>query len=144
MDAEAVFVDTNVLVYANRTTSAHHARATERLDALGAAAELFVSRQILREHLAAVTRPNAGVATVPMPLALAEVERVGQLFEVVEDGPAVMGELVRLLARFPTGGRQVYDANIVATMLIYEVGRLLTFNGADFRRFSGLIDLEPL
>jgi predicted nucleic acid-binding protein len=144
MAAEDVFVDTNVLVYANRTTSVHHARAVERLDVLGASAALFVSRQVLREYLAAVTRPSAGAAAVPMSEALGEVERMGQLFEVVEDGPAVMGELVKLLALFPTGGRQVYDANIVATMLIHGIGRLLTFNAGDFRRFSQLIDLEPL
>ena len=48
-----------------------------------------------------------------------------------------------LLATYPTGGRQVYDANIVATMLCHGLKRLLTFNTADFQRFSSLIDLEP-
>ena len=32
-------------------------------------------------------------------------------------------------------GKQVHDANIVATMLAHGVGRLLTFNVADFQRF---------
>ena len=32
------------------------------------------------------------------------------------------------------GGRQIHDANIIATMLAYGELRLLTFNVADFRR----------
>lgn len=144
MAGRGVFIDTNVLVYANRSTSIHHRQALVRMGALGSTDELFLSRQAIREYLAAVTRPDATAPAVPMPTALAELGRMVQLFTVLEDSPAVMGELVRLLARFPTGGRQVYDANIVATMLTYGVDRLLTFNAADFKRFSGLIQLEPL
>jgi predicted nucleic acid-binding protein len=39
------------------------------------------------------------------------------------------------------GGRQVHDANIVATMLAHGETRLLTFNEADFRRFSSVIEI---
>jgi predicted nucleic acid-binding protein len=35
----------------------------------------------------------------------------------------------------------VHDANIVATMLAHGETRLLTFNGADFRRFASLIEV---
>lgn len=39
------------------------------------------------------------------------------------------------------GGKQVHDANIVATMLAHGERRLLTFNIRDFRRFSAHIEL---
>lgn len=42
---------------------------------------------------------------------------------------------------FPTRGKQVHDANLVATMLVHGVTRLLTFNAADFRRFGTLIEV---
>ena len=45
-----------------------------------------------------------------------------------------------LTRRFDFGGKQVHDANIVATMLAHGETRLLTFNQADFRRFAGLIE----
>ncbi len=35
----------------------------------------------------------------------------------------------------------MYDAHIVATMLAYGERQLLTFNGADFRRFRSVIDI---
>jgi hypothetical protein len=35
----------------------------------------------------------------------------------------------------------MHDANIVATMLVHGVGRLLTYNVDDFTRFKAYIDL---
>jgi predicted nucleic acid-binding protein len=51
---------------------------------------------------------------------------------------AVPRELCR---RYSFGGRQVHDANVVATILAHGELRLLTFNEADFRRFAGLIEV---
>ena len=42
------------------------------------------------------------------------------------------------------GGKQVHDANIVATMQAHGLRRLLTHNTADFARFGALIQVEPL
>ena len=42
------------------------------------------------------------------------------------------------------GGRQVHDANIVATMQAYGIRHLLTHNTDDFIRFSGLITVLPV
>ena len=64
-------------------------------------------------------------------------------FTVLKDGPAVWAELMALARRFDFGGKQVHDANIVATMLAHGETRLLTFNQADFRRFAGLIEVLP-
>ena len=41
----------------------------------------------------------------------------------------------------PVGGKQVHDANIVATMLAHGERRLLTLNTGDFRRYGGRIEL---
>ena len=143
MAADPAFVDTNVLVYASQAGTARHARALallRRADAAGA--RLWVSRQVLREYLAVVTRLQPGAAAVPVVQAAADVRRFAASFAVAEDGPGVTERLLDLLERFPTGGRQVHDANIVATMLVHGVGRLLTFNGGDFRRFAGLVAVE--
>lgn len=63
---------------------------------------------------------------------------------MLEDGPVVTEEVLRLMTRFPTGGKRVHDANPVATMLAHGVTRPLTFNEADFRRFGALVALEPI
>jgi predicted nucleic acid-binding protein len=105
--------------------------------------DLWISRQVLREYLAAVTRPQAIAPALPIAAAVADVRRFTRTFRVAEDGPAVMDRLLDLLEQFPTAGRQVHDATVAATMLAHGIRRLLTFNEADFRRFAGLIDIEP-
>ena len=73
--------------------------------------------------------------------ALDDVSRLIGSFEILEDGPVVTESLVELCREVPVGGRQIHDANIVATMLAHGEHRLLTFNAADFRRYGGRIEL---
>ena len=76
-----------------------------------------------------------------MAEALEDVARLSAAFEVLEGGPRVMGMLVRLCRDVVVAGKQVHDANIVATMMAHGERQLLTFNGADFRRFGDRIEL---
>ncbi len=142
MAASPAFVDTNVLVYSSQKQSAFHARATATLDqARQQRQELWISRQILREYLATVTRPQRDVPPLAVADALTDVDRFERDYNIAEDGPEVFSELCHLLARIPVGGKQVHDANIAATMLAHGITRLLTFNDADFRRFGTLIEV---
>ena len=135
-EADPVFVDTNVLVYSTRPLSTHHAAAAGALARLGGTGStLWISSQILREYLAAVTRPQATAPGLPMETAISDVRRFRMAFRVAE-------ERARALDR--VAGRQVHDANIVATMLDCRVHRLLTFNGTDFQRFVPLIEIDRL
>ena len=52
------FVDTNVLVYATATSAPLRDRSRAALSRLAASEPLAVSRQILREHIAVMTRPQ--------------------------------------------------------------------------------------
>lgn len=143
--ASRVFVDTNVLIYARSVHSPFHITAVTRLDELTASgAELWTSRQIFREYLAGMTRPGAVRPPIPMSGLLADIRGFASRFRIAEDGPAVTGHLDTLLAAIPCGGRQVYDANITATMLAYNIPNLLTHNTADFTRFGGYIAIVPL
>jgi predicted nucleic acid-binding protein len=145
MAADPVFVDTNVLVYATRPLSAHHAAAEGALARLASeGSELWVSPQVFREYLAAVTRPQATAPALRMATAIADVRRFRAAFQVAEERPGVLDRLMHILATHRATGRQVHDANIVATMLDCGVRRLLTFNVADFRRFAPLIEIAPL
>jgi predicted nucleic acid-binding protein len=65
------FVDTNVLVYATATSAPFRDRARAALVRLAADEQLSVSRQILREYVAVMTRPQ----TWGRALSLAESMR---------------------------------------------------------------------
>lgn len=135
------FVDTNVLVQSTATNAPFHALARAALARLRAAGSVAISRQVLREYLAAVTRPQSWAKALTLAEATADVDRFVQRFAVLEDGPHVWDELMTLTRGFAFGGKQVHDANIVATMLAHGETRLLTFNAADFRRFDSLIEV---
>jgi predicted nucleic acid-binding protein len=116
--------------------------ALGRLEADGCT--LWISQQVMREYLAVVTRPQATSRPLPVAAAIADVRRFRASFAMASDNPAVLERLLELLAAHPSAGKQVHDANIVATMQAHDVQRLLTYNTSDFLRFAGIIDLESL
>ncbi len=61
-----VFIDTNVLVYAEQRPSRFHVPARTCLARLeGQGSTLWISRQVLREYLAVMTRPAPGCRRSP-------------------------------------------------------------------------------
>jgi predicted nucleic acid-binding protein len=143
--ADLVFLDTNVLVYANVASAPLHQTAISAVQNLwNGGSELWVSRQILREFLVTVTRPQTFAAPQPVSIAIARVRYFQTRFKVVEDSPETTERLLALMAQVSVTGKQVHDANIVATMQTYGISHLLTHNTADFNRFAGLITVLPL
>lgn len=145
MDASPVFLDTNILIYANVAESPLHKtafNAIRHLEATGCA--LWISRQVLREYLATLTR--SGLFTDPPPVAtlIARVRFFQNRFHVADEGSHVTDKLLDLLDEIPCGGKQVHDANIVASMQAYSIDRLITHNTTDFDRFANLITILPL
>ncbi|MDF5736951.1 MULTISPECIES: type II toxin-antitoxin system VapC family toxin [unclassified Nostoc] len=141
----SVFIDTNILVYANLALSPFHVQATERLQAFAEQGiDLWISRQTLREYLAAMTKRGDLTGNIPITSLVADVRYFANYFRLVEDNLLVTERLLALMEEIPSGGKQVHDANIVATMLVYGIPQLLTHNTSDFARFSGLITVLPL
>ncbi|MCY3830880.1 MAG: PIN domain-containing protein [Rhodospirillaceae bacterium] len=140
-----MFLDTNALVRAQYETAPNHAVARARILKTGQSGEaLRISRQIVREYLATVTRPQSWSPASSMNVALAQIAEFEANFEILEDGPQVAEKLAMLCREVPLGGRQIHDANIVATMLAHGERRLLTFNAADFRRYCERIELVEM
>ena len=140
-----MFIDTNVLVNSRVPGAPHHDAARAGLErAFRDPEPLRVSRQVIREYLAVVTRPQTWPVAITREEALEDVSRLTGSFEILEDGPVVTELLVELCRDIPAGGRQIHDANIVATMLARGEGRLLTFNTADFRRYGDRIELVDI
>ena len=134
-------VDINVLVQATIAAAPEHLRARAALAQLRAQGRVAVPRQVLREYLAATTRPQVWSRPLTLAETTADTDGFLRRFAVLEDGPAVWDELMQLSRSVAFGGKQVHDANIVATMFAHGETRLLTFNGADFHRFGSLIDV---
>ena len=137
-----MFIDTNVLVYSRIIEAPFHDVAGQSLERVRLSNEpLRISRQIIREYVSAVTRPQTWLNPLTGEEMLEEIDWMTSQFEILEDGPAVTEWLITLLREVSVGGRQIHDANIVATMLAHGERRLLTFNTSDFRRYERLIEL---
>lgn len=142
-----VFVDTNVLLRATVSQFPLHEQARKLVnEQLEAGAELWISRQVIREYIAQTTRPQSFMNPMTGEQIEAQVKAMRALFKIADDTEPVMTQLVALIKTFPTGGKQVHDANIVATMLAYGIPTLLTTNLEDMRRFASkvsIVALEP-
>jgi predicted nucleic acid-binding protein len=142
---DPLFLDTNILVYSSESRAPFHTVAIQTLQEyyrLGT--ELWVSRQVLRQYVATLTRPQLWGNPEPLSRLIAEVDLYAAQFRVAEDNSDVTDQLLTLLQQFPAGGKQIHDANIVATMQTYGIPRLLTHNGADFARYASIITVIPL
>jgi predicted nucleic acid-binding protein len=91
-----------------------------------------------------MTRQGNLTREIPLTSLVTDVRYFVNRFRVAEDSPQVTERLLTLMEQVPVGGRQVHDANIVATMQAYGIDQLLTHNIADFNRFSELITVLPL
>ncbi len=140
-----VFVDTNVLLRARHKAAPLHVQADQLVTSQREAdAELWVSRQVLREYAVQVTRPQQYMEPLTALELEVELEGILALYHVADETAEVTKQWIALLKQFPTGGKQVHDANIVATMLVNNIRTLLTNNISDMKRYESLITIIPL
>lgn len=145
MAADPVFIDTNVLVAASVRAHPSHGVASAylaRLEADGAPA--CISGQVCREFLVVLTRQPVEGRAFSTDEALAALGAWLSACVVFEENEAVLTELLDLVRRHGVKGKQVHDANIVATMRVNGLKRIATLNVADFARFEDEIAVEAL
>ncbi|MDE0415585.1 MAG: type II toxin-antitoxin system VapC family toxin [bacterium] len=137
-----MFIDTNVFVSARSARAPHNSLARAALSRAQRTGEpLRINRQVLREYLSTMTRPQTWQVPLSLADTLNDLAWLSATFEILEDGAHVTDMLVALCQEVLLAGKQLHDANIVATMLAHGERRLLTFNASDFRRYGERIDL---
>src|SRR5262249_46941624 len=114
-------------------------------DWAAAKAGLCTSGQVLREYLTVATRPAAinGLG-LKLPDALGNVRAIRERTTLLAEDSRVTDRLLGLLADVECLGKQVHDANLVATMLVHGIGTIVTMNLRDFARFERHINLIRL
>ena len=87
-----------------------------------------------------VTRNGLGLRTLE---ADREVRAIEDGMILLPDSEAVYREWRRIIVQHGVLGVQVHDARLAASMMVHGVSSILTFNVADFSRFTGLTALHP-
>jgi predicted nucleic acid-binding protein len=76
--------------------------------------------------------------------ALHEVASIENLLTLLPDIPAIYPVWKRLVQDHRVQGVKVYDARLVAVMSVYLIDTVLTFNVADFKRYSNVSAHHPV
>ncbi|MSV29519.1 MAG: PIN domain nuclease [Bryobacterales bacterium] len=142
---DACLLESNILLRIGKSDDPHHAAIAHALHVLaGQRVRLCFTSQILGEFWNASTRPPDKNG---FGLSVAETDRLARVierdFEFLPDSREVHDRWRSLLVVHTVAGVQVHDARLAASMYVHGVGRLLTINVRDFRRFDGLRVLHP-
>lgn len=135
-----ILLDTNVLCRLVERGHPDHLAAENALAKLrGEQHELCLVPQVLYEYWVVVTRPAAdnglGMSTADTDAAIALWLKAFMLFRDERGVFTLWHELAR---RHDVKGKSAHDTRLVAAMNRHQLTHLLTFNVADFRRYSGI------
>jgi len=141
----AVLIDTNILLRSLQAGHPHYALVDRALAVLRADNEpLHVAVQNFIEFWTVATRPvESNGLGMAIEEAAQELAALKDLFRLLPEPPSIFDEWKWLVTSCKISGKNTHDARLAATMRLHGITKILTFNGADFRRFPGVIVLEP-
>lgn len=140
-----ILVDTNILTRLADKDHPHSITAVAALQALWRDGhELRIVPQVLYEYWAVATRPvEANGLGFPVEVVSDDLDRFKALFSVLRDERGVLDPWQNLALATRANGKQSHDVRLVAAMQRHGLTHLLTFNVADFKRFSMIELLDP-
>ncbi len=140
-----VLVDTNILL---RSVQPNHPLCSQATHAVSKLIrqndEVFFCAQNIAEFWNVATRPadRNGLGLSPEE-AQQEVSNIEKTLTLLADVPAIYSAWKQIVTAHKVKGVKVYDARLAAIMSVYAVENVLTFNSADFERFSDIRAIAP-
>jgi len=141
-----IAVDTNVLVYAHRSDSEWHDRASRCVRELAEGRPAWaIPWPCIHEFLSIVTHPRIYAPPTPLQMAIDQVEAWLESPNLVllSEPEDYWPQLRSILQAGRVSGPQVHDARIAALCQQHGVSELWTID-RDFSRFPGLTIRNPL
>jgi predicted nucleic acid-binding protein len=140
-----VLVDTNVLLRSAQPNHPLCAQATHAVSKLIRQKDaVFFCSQNIAEFWNVATRPaDRNGLGLSHEEVLQEVSSIEKLLTLLPDIPAIYAAWKEIVSDHKVQGVRVYDARLVATMNVYAVENVLTFNAVDFKRYSNIAALHP-
>ena len=102
-----------------------------------------IASQNLIELWAVATRPfDQNGLGLTIEEATREINRVKRFWVLLPDLP-LFEEWERLVKTYRVSGKNTHDARLVAAMHVHGIESILTFNGNDFGRYTGITVIDP-
>lgn len=138
-------VDTNVLLRSVQKSHPMQLDASRSINLLLRRGEaVSVIPQNLIEFWAVATRPETSNGLGWSVDATAKlIAAFKTAFALSPDTDSIFHQWEHLVERHSVSGKQVYDARLVAAMLVHNLTHLLTFNDGDFKRFTEITVVNP-
>ncbi|MBX3289633.1 MAG: type II toxin-antitoxin system VapC family toxin [Acidobacteria bacterium] len=139
-------LDSNILVrmaYRNDPDRAVADKAVSEL--IVQKRNIYIVPQNLYELWTVITRPvtsnGYGFSTEE---AEKEIDKLKSQFELKPDDETIYDNWEKLVRDYKVSGKATHDARLVAAMQTHGIDNILTFNIADFNRYSDMINAsEP-
>jgi predicted nucleic acid-binding protein len=139
-------LDTGVLVRLLHRSDPLHSVVRDAIRIIRGKRHSFcTSTQNIAEFWNVCTRPSAARGGLGLdPDEVARRLRILERFiTVLREPESAYVKWKSLVATHRVIGKQVHDARIAALMNAYRIRRIVTLNGADFRRYSAVVVAAP-
>lgn len=134
-------LDTNILVYATDITSPFYDSCrTIRDKGLKGEIIVCVAPQVLLEFFAVVTSPKRVTKPMKSDKAIEEVQKYLEADKIIKIYPEkdTLIKALELAKEYGVKGQEVFDLQIVATMLTNEVTNIYTYDLNHFSKFKDI------
>jgi predicted nucleic acid-binding protein len=141
-----VFLDTNILVYAINIDSASHPSAAALIKEISAGKlKTCMSPQILCEFFATVTNSRKFRRPLTPTEASAAINSYMESdISLLYLKDSTINLTLDLAIRHKINGPEIFDTQIVATMLENGLGIIFTANISDFKQYADIRAVNPL
>ena len=140
----AALADSNVLLRSLQRAHPMQAEAWRAIRLLRRRGNLFIAPQNIVELWVVATRPVAQNGLGISPVAASEyLKRFRRFLPLLSDTPEVHERWEQLVIQYEVSGKTAHDTRLVASMLVHGLDTILTFNVADFQRYSAIAAVHP-
>lgn len=144
--SDLVLLDTNVIVYATDSSSPYHAQAKSIRDSgIEGKLSLCVCPQVLAEFFAVATNPKRVANPIYSQVAIVEVKKYFQSESIMKIYPKedILERMIALFKYHPIEKAEIFDLQLIATMLSNEVSQIYTYDQELFTKFEEIKVLTP-
>ena len=139
-------IDTNVLVYRADQDSTFHLPSVNLISrGLRGDISLCLAPQNLTEFYAVMTNPKRVTNPIDPVAARVEIERYlqSQNIRKIYQTADLIPKLLELINQYPPTRQQIFDLQLIATMLLNDITRIYTFNAKHFQPYQEIEVIVP-
>lgn len=139
-------LDTNILLYAADDASPFHQKTiTLRNKGLKGEIPLCICPQILSEFFAVITDPKRVGNPRTQKETMFEIEKYLSAKNILKiyPGSEIIEQTLILLKHYKVTKQEIFDLQLVATMIANNITHIYTYNHSDFSKFKEIEILSP-